>query len=116
MTRNELSLALAMAQSDMELPTFLGENGSQRLIDLFEGFGLSDYQPVHITIRDLAALVRYECTMFNGEIDNVALADIAETGKTKFIVIGLGDDDIDDLFLSGATLPAWYDMLVHLNG
>ena len=116
MTRNELSLAVAMAQSDEELPTFIGENGSQRLIDLFNGFGLADFAPVHVTIRDLAALVRYECIMMNGEIDNAALTEISELGKTKFIVVGLGDDDIDDLFLSGATLPKWYDSMVSLNG
>jgi|SaaInlV_165m_DNA_2_1040747.scaffolds.fasta_scaffold159401_1 hypothetical protein len=111
MTRNELSLAVAMAQSDEELETFIGENSSQRLIDLFNGFGLSDYNPVHITIRDLACLVRYECTMMNCELDNHALNEIAELGKTKFIIVGLGDDDVATM-LTADVLPHWYSVLV----
>ena len=112
MTRNELSLAVSLAQSyeKLELGTFIGKHGSQRLIDLFNGYALSDYNPVHITIRDLAALVRYECMMMNGELDTAALQEIAEVGKAKFIIIGLGDDDVNTL-LTAKNLPDWYSAM-----
>lgn len=111
MTRNELSLAVALAQSTEELETFLGENSSERLCDLFNGFGLSDYAAVHITIRDLACLIRYECTQMNGELDNRALTEIAELGKSKFIIVGLGDDSIQTV-MSAENMPHWYSVLV----
>lgn len=111
MTRNELSLAVAMAQSDEELETFVGENSSQRLIDTFNCFGMANFAAVTITIRDLAALVRHECMQMNGELCNRSLSEIAELGKSKFHIVGLGDDNIDDLLLVGASLPHWYTAL-----
>lgn len=112
MTRNELSLAVAMAQSDEELETFVGENSSQRLIDTFNCFGMGDFKPVHITIRDLAALIRHECMQMNGELCNRALGEIAELGKRAFMIVGLGDDEVDDLFLCGESLPHWYAVMI----
>ena len=107
MTRNELSLAVALAQSDDELETFVGEGSSQRLIDTFNCFGMANFQAVHITIRDLAALVRHECMQMNGELCNRAMAEIAELGKSKFHIVGLGDDSICPM-----VLPHWYAAMI----
>jgi hypothetical protein len=52
-----------------------------------DGFGMSDYQPQHITIDMLANLISYQCRCFDGSWDQAALNEIAEHGKRKFIVI-----------------------------
>ena len=102
MTQNELSLAVAMAQSNEELQTFVGEGSSQELNDLFLGYAMSDYKVTCITIRDLAALIRHECMQMNGELDTHQLNEIADIGKHKFSIVGLGDDDVV------TELPHWF--------
>ena len=108
MRRNELSLAVAMAQSDCDLQTFIGEGSSQDLNELFNGYGLSD-APVHVTIPQLAALIRHEAMMMNGELCGRVMDSIAAIGKTKFIIIGLGDEDVIQLL--ECSLPGWYETL-----
>lgn len=99
MTTNELSKAVALAQSKVHLPRYIGPLS----VDCpFLGFILDDFQPVTCTIVDLAALVRHQCMNLDGTIDNVALQEIATAGKTKFTIVGLGDDTIE------AELPHWY--------
>ncbi len=92
MTNNELSLAVAIAESDQDLETFIGEGSSQSLNDTFHGWGTHDFQPVTITIRMLAALVRHECVKMTGELCSEALNNVA-AARRKFIIVGLGDDD-----------------------
>ena len=106
MTRNELSKAVALAQTDVSLPKYIGP---QSVDCPFDGFALSDFEPVTCTIRDLAALVRYQCMQLNGELDTTALNEIAECGKRKFTIVGLGDDDIETHELS---LPHWFAALL----
>lgn len=94
MNQREFSLAVALAQSDETLPTLLGENCSVRLVTLFDGFGLASFQPVTVTIRDVAALVRHEAMQMNGELSNEALTEIQNVGRHKFNIVGLGDTDV----------------------
>jgi hypothetical protein len=110
MTRNEFSLAVGLAQSTESLETFVGEGSSQRLNDVFCGFGMSDYNPVHVTVRDVAALIRHQAQQFNGELDNEALEEIATVGRRKFIMVGIGDDDVGAVI--GACLPEWIGCLL----
>lgn len=106
MTQNELSLAVAFAQSDQELQTFVGEGSSQELNDLFLGYAMLDYKAACITIRDLASLIRHECMQMNGEIDTHQLNEIADIGRHKFNVVGLGDDDVV------TEMPEWFAVAV----
>lgn len=62
-------------------------NRQRGCLDWADGFGLSDYQPKHITIEMLADLISYQCWNFSGSWDQAALNEIAEHGKRKFIVI-----------------------------
>lgn len=88
MTKQQLSEAVRIAQSDVELPQFLGEKSDQELIDLFDGFGLPTFQPVVCTVKQLAALVRYQCVMYNGDVSATALNEIYRHGRRKFQVVG----------------------------
>lgn len=83
MTKNELSKALELARSDTELPPMLGPEAT----DLFDGFALESFSVVYCTMRQLAALIRYQCIMLNGGLDSEALNEIATHGKRKFMVV-----------------------------
>lgn len=52
----------------------------------FDGFGLSSFQPVSVTLEDVAALIRYQCLQFNGEFSADALAEIQAAGRHKFVI------------------------------
>ena len=110
MTRNEFSKAVALAQSSETLETFIGKGSSQRLNDVFNGFGLPDYDAVDVTIRDVAALIRHQAMQFNGELENEALTEIREIGRSKFQLVGIGDDDVGAVI--GACLPEWIGCLL----
>jgi hypothetical protein len=55
---------------------------------LFDGFGLHGFQPVHVTLQSVASLINWQALQFNGEYDPIALGEIAECGRKKFIIIG----------------------------
>ena len=55
-------------------------------IDIFNGFGLRDFKPVTCTVKDVAGLLKWQCLMFNGQIDHNALNEVWENRK-KFIVV-----------------------------
>jgi hypothetical protein len=57
-------------------------------ISIFAGFGLSDYQPVFVTLDSVAALINWQCLQFNGQYDPIALNEIADAGRHKFNIIG----------------------------
>jgi len=78
MRKQELSKALKMAQSDEAL----GE-----VPNIVDGYGLPGFAPVCITLKNLAALIRWQCIYFNGNLDNEALNDIAILGKKRFIIL-----------------------------
>jgi hypothetical protein len=79
MTKAQLSTAITLAQSKDPLT---GED-----ISLFDGFGLKDFKPVTCTLRQLAALVRWQAVNFNGTIDAAALNEIVSAGRHKFDVV-----------------------------
>lgn len=79
MTKKELSKALKIAQSDLNL--------TAHETDIFMGFGSKDFKPVYCLLNQLAWLVRYQCVQFNGGVDADALSAIAIVGKTKFMVV-----------------------------
>jgi len=80
MTKNELSDAFTLAQS----PDTLGNAE----MDLFYGFGLPGFAPVYCTLRDVARLIRWQCSQLNGGWDREALQEIATHGRKRFQVIG----------------------------
>ena len=80
MNKAELNEALAVAKSNADL--------SMEDISIFDGFGLSDFQPVHVTIGQVARLIRYQCQQMDGGYDAENFNDIAEFGRKRFTVYG----------------------------
>jgi len=78
MTKSELSQAVNKALSNENL----GE-----VPNVVDGYGLPDFKPVHITLNNLAALVRWQCVQLNGSLDSTALNELAQIGKKKFLIL-----------------------------
>lgn len=61
MTKNQLDRAMTLARNyevnllNVDLSTL-------------EGYGLPNFQPVTVTVEMVAAMIRWQCIMFNGEI------------------------------------------------
>jgi hypothetical protein len=79
MNKQEFSKALELAKQ--------GESASfDEMGALFDGFGFKEFQPVACTLKQLAALIVYQCFTFGGTIDTEALNEIW-AAKRKFIVV-----------------------------
>jgi hypothetical protein len=79
MTKDELVTALEIAKSPISL-----ENVDDSL--LF-GYGLRDFNPVHVTIEAVAKTIRWDCIMLNGEVDAEALDNLCKNLRRKITVI-----------------------------
>ncbi len=77
MTIKEFNYALKLAAGNEDLGT---------PIPAFFGFGLKEFQPIHVTCLQLAALIRYEARYLNGGFDQEALTEIKKHGRKKFII------------------------------
>lgn len=80
MTKQELSEALKIANSEKSL-----ENVD---IEIFDGYGLKNFQPIYCTVEQLARLIRWQCFQLNGKIDDEELNNLAYAGKKKFLIVG----------------------------
>ena len=82
MNKKEFSEALEIAQNrDVDLTD----------VDtiVLHGCALPDFQyPVYVTVKQVAALIRWDCLLLNGEIDSRELNDIGIIGKKKFRIVG----------------------------
>jgi hypothetical protein len=95
MNRKQFAAALALAESQAELPSMLGPDA----LLMFDGFALADFSPVTVTVRDVAALIRYQAGYIMRKAgtprwDADALAEIESAGRTKFNVVGGEDPQI----------------------
>jgi hypothetical protein len=83
MTLDQFKRAFAMASDDS-----FDYDGLAFMRDTpFLGFGLKDFNPISVTVRDVAKLIRYQCWFMNGDLDHEALNEIREHGRRKFIVL-----------------------------
>jgi len=80
MTKDELNKAWAIANQESFVPDY-------KTLGWSIGFGLSDYQPVTISVEALATLIHYQCGCLDMTWDMEALDEIARHGKNKFIVL-----------------------------
>jgi len=78
-----------MTKQDLQRAFEIAKKGGSKYdsLDWSLGFGMSDYEPKHITVGMLASLISYQCACLDGSWDQVALNEIAEHGKRKFVVI-----------------------------
>jgi len=81
MDRRQLERALKIAGSDKDLSCFN--------LDIFDGYTLPEFDPVTVTIDDLAKLIRWQCFKLDGTIDSKELDDLAYVGKRKFKVMNV---------------------------
>lgn len=77
MNKTQVSKALELAKSDIIIREDIG---------VFDGYGLVDFKPINCSLESIAALIRWECVYFNGNIDTQALNDLIIIGRKKFIV------------------------------
>ena len=82
MTKKELSQAYALAISDTVI------SPEEASIDVFDGFGLKDFDKVYVTIKQIARLIRWQAICFDGSIDSDAMQEIGYCGRKSFLVIG----------------------------
>ena len=80
MNKFEYSAALHIAQSKDDL--------SIEDTDVFFGLGLGGFVPVHVTLRQVARLMRWQALQLNGQWDGEALNEIAIHGRRNFIIVG----------------------------
>lgn len=79
MTREDFLKAFEIAQSDADLQSVD--------VSIFDGFGLPGFGQVHVTIRSVARLIRWQARMFDGEWDAKALNEVAVLGRHRFVII-----------------------------
>ncbi len=53
----------------------------------FQGYGLKDFKPVHVSIWQVSRLIRWQCLQFNGEFDMEAVDELMNIGRKKFLII-----------------------------
>lgn len=80
MTTQEFRAAFAVADSSAEL---LAED-----LAPFDGFGLPDFQPVTVTLRQVARLIRWQAQQLNGGWDSAALDEVRNCGRRRFVMVG----------------------------
>ena len=78
MTKQEFGKAVEIAHSD--------ENLSQIDDSIFLGCGLPEFEPVTVTIRQVAKFVRWQALQFNGEFDAFALDACANVSRRNFLI------------------------------
>jgi len=56
-------------------------------MNCFDGFGLPNFQPVYVTVFQVARLIRWQAVQLNGEFDQVALDEVKRCGRNRFQII-----------------------------
>ena len=80
MTKEQLSAAMRIVEKTNE--SLLDVD-----ISIFLGYGLPDFKAIYCTIRQLAALIRWDCLLFNGEVNGQALDELCKIARIKFSVL-----------------------------
>lgn len=81
MNKAELQQAMALAKNPKN-------DLSQEDINLFSGYGLSDFQRVHVSLRQVARLIRWQAQFMDGTWDAEEINQIADRGRKFFMIIG----------------------------
>jgi len=81
MTRQEFKAAIKLAQVQQEQGADYGD------LSPFDGFGLKDFQPVTVTLAQVAGLIRWQAGYLCGGWDNEALQEIRGHGRRRFPVV-----------------------------
>jgi len=79
MTKEQVSKAYEIANNGQEI----GFDG----IEIFDGYGLPDFKPVHATILQVAKLMKWQAQYISGQWDSEELNEICKLGRKRFIII-----------------------------
>lgn len=85
MNKAEMQAACDLAKTDVDL--------SNECLILFNGYGLPGFVPVHVTIRQVARLIRWQVMpMFRKPTDPVfmqpELDELCSLARRRFIIVG----------------------------
>ena len=81
MTKNQFSQAVAIAK--------LGSKGYGDADDsILFGCGLPDFEPVHVTLNQVARFINWQAMQFNGEWNAEELDNCAHIARRKFLIVG----------------------------
>ncbi len=92
MCKSEFSRALALMEDlrqagKLDLLAFMKGD-----MMMFDGFGLSDFEPVACTLTQLAQLIAYQALCFDGSLDQAALDEIWKW-RRHFLIVGSGSEE-----------------------
>ena len=81
MNKAEMAQALKIAKNpDNDLT---GED-----ISLFDGYGLPGFVRIHVTLRQVARVIRWQAQRMDGTWDGEEINMIAHHGRRRFVIIG----------------------------
>lgn len=80
MTKQEFKEAFALAKKEKDM--------SEVDTRILEGCGLPGFRPIHCTLRQVAALLRWQALLLSGEWDTKELNVLAIIARRKFQIIG----------------------------
>ena len=85
----QFNQAFELAKAKVELPEYRpADFGLDVDYGLFDGYAYPDFDPVTCTIKQVAALMRWQARYLNGNWDMEEINDIREVGRAKFMVVG----------------------------
>lgn len=93
MNKTQFDAAVAIAL-DTSVRFIDDEGNHLEDITHFDGFGLESFKTVTCTIRQVAALIRWQAVGIFGGVDAAALAEIEKIGRHKFNVVGYGNGTV----------------------
>ena len=81
MTKIEMAKALKIAKNQ-NIDLFKED------IAIFDGYGLRGFEPIHVTLNQIARIIRWQAQCMDGTLNAEEINAIAAIGKKKFRVIG----------------------------
>jgi hypothetical protein len=79
MTNAQFTNAIEIAKGNADL--------SRIDTQILFGYGLRNFAPVAATLETVAAVIRWECVMLNGEFDSIALDNLHQIFRRKVTVV-----------------------------
>jgi hypothetical protein len=79
MTNAQFTNAIEIAKGNADLSAIDTE--------ILFGYGLRNFAPVAATLETVAAVIRWECVMLNGEFDSIALDNLHQIFRRKVTVV-----------------------------
>ena len=80
MTRDQFCKAFELAGTETDLSKFD--------LSQFDGFGLPGFQPMTVTVGQVARLLRWQALRFDGSWDMEAAQEVLDCGRRRFVVVG----------------------------